>query len=296
MSNFIIQRDSANLSIEKDFVFPGGELGIKLSESRAFKYDDGNVLITARIDSPDGSFKLALIKDAVENLFNSPIYHTADAKPKIDLFLPYVPYGRQDRVCDGGEANSLKVFGAFINSLGFRSVTIVDPHSEVTPTVLNNVRVITQANVINAFADFRNFCLDPAVVFVSPDAGANKKTAQIAKYFNKTGFIRADKNRELSTGKILETIVYADDLSGKTVVCCDDICDGGRTFIELAKALKDKKAKSVVLYVTHGIFSKGLDIIFENGIDKIYTTNSFNLKLVSDFPKFNVFDVRLFNV
>ena len=33
-----------------------------------------------------------------------------------------------------------------------------------------------------------------------------------------------------------------------------DICDGGRTFIELAKVLKDNGAKRVTLYVTHGIF------------------------------------------
>jgi ribose-phosphate pyrophosphokinase len=115
------------------------------------------------------------------------------------------------------------------------------------------------------------------IVLVSPDAGANKKTFEVAKYFS-TNFIRADKLRDLTTGQIKETIVYADDLTGKTAVILDDICDGGRTFIELAKVLKAKGAAKVILFVTHGIFSAGLDPLFAGGIDAIWTTDSFPLK------------------
>ncbi|HCW17254.1 MAG TPA: phosphoribosylpyrophosphate synthetase, partial [Achromobacter sp.] len=42
------------------------------------------------------------------------------------------------------------------------------------------------------------------------------------------------------------------------VLVVDDICDGGRTFLELASALRDTTRQPVYLYVTHGIFSKGL--------------------------------------
>ena len=38
--------------------------------------------------------------------------------------------------------------------------------------------------------------------------------------------------------------------------------------------LKKKGCKSISLFVTHGIFSKGLGI-FEGEIDKIYTTSGF---------------------
>lgn len=37
---------------------------------------------------------------------------------------------------------------------------------------------------------------------------------------------------------------------------------------------RDAGARSVSLYVTHGIFSKGVDHLFANGIDAIYTTTS----------------------
>jgi ribose-phosphate pyrophosphokinase len=58
-------------------------------------------------------------------------------------------------------------------------------------------------------------------------------------------------------------------------VIIDDICDGGRTFVELAKAIKDgRPTAKVYLVVTHGIFSAGfyeLNELFEG----IYCTNSY---------------------
>ncbi len=79
----------------------------------------------------------------------------------------------------------------------------------------------------------------------------------------------------MDTGNILETVVYADDLQGRDVCILDDIADGAKTFIELAKVLKAKNAGKVILYVTHGIFSKTIEYVLENGIDEVWTTDSF---------------------
>jgi len=68
---------------------------------------------------------------------------------------------------------------------------------------------------------------------------------------------------------------------GKNLVIVDDICDGGRTFIELARVLKEKGANKVALYVTHGIFSQGLDVLKEH-IDHVYCVHAFNAER-SDF-------------
>jgi ribose-phosphate pyrophosphokinase len=60
----------------------------------------------------------------------------------------------------------------------------------------------------------------------------------------------------------------------KEIVIIDDICDGGRTFIEIAKILKEeKKDIKISLIVTHGIFSAGLKELYEY-FDMIVTTNS----------------------
>jgi ribose-phosphate pyrophosphokinase len=71
------------------------------------------------------------------------------------------------------------------------------------------------------------------------------------------------------TGALSGFEVYADDLTGKEVVILDDICDGGGTFIGLTKKLREKGAAKVTLYVTHGMFTKGVKILLES-IDEVW--------------------------
>lgn len=185
----------------------------------------------------------------------------------IRLYVPYLPYGRQDRACVEGEAFSLKVFANIINSLNFSAVETWDAHSDVTGALINNLLHTPQwACINNTNVRIRD------LTFVSPDAGANKKMLENCQFFEKTGFIRADKVRDVNTGAITDTVVYCDDLQGASVLIVDDICDGGSTFIPLAKKLREKGAGEVGLYVTHGIFSKGLQV-FEGVIDNIYCAN-----------------------
>jgi ribose-phosphate pyrophosphokinase len=114
------------------------------------------------------------------------------------------------------------------------------------------------------------------IVLVSPDAGAYKKVFDVAKEFNIENVITASKVRDINNGKILRTEVpsiekYDDDMK---YVIVDDICDGGRTFIELAKVIKEQKPNAkIYLVVTHGIFSYGFDPLAQY-FDGIYTTNS----------------------
>jgi ribose-phosphate pyrophosphokinase len=241
-------------------------VGIKIdTDNLYYKYSEATEqLIIARIQRSDDFFHLALAKDALERFDPTPIH----------LVLPYVPYARQDRVCCKGESFSLKVFAQLINSLNFAKVTVIDPHSAVVDGVFNRVRSISQFEVIQSYDAFAARVMRGAT-FVSPDAGANKKTSELAGYFNHASFIRADKLRNLATGEILETVVYADDLGGQDVVIADDIGDGCRTFTELAKVLKAKGAGKVILYVTHGIFSKGTKVLYQNGIDEIWTTDTY---------------------
>lgn len=255
----------------KAFLFPGGEVGVKL--------DTGNLrylhaeapwqTITARIRSSNDFMELVMATDALSRLDDTPIR----------LFMPYVPYGRQDRVCVPGESFSLKAFASIINGLGFQRVTVVDPHSGVTEAVFDRLKALSQFDVIHQFRAFstRVTRSDVPIVFVSPDAGANKKTSELAKYYGHGEFIRADKLRNLSTGDIKETIVYAENLTGQDVVIADDLCDKGGTFLLLAKALRAKGCGKIVLYITHGLFThaRGVGHLLSNGIDEVYTTNSY---------------------
>ena len=65
----------------------------------------------------------------------------------------------------------------------------------------------------------------------------------------------------------------------------DDICDGGQTFISLAQSLKKQGAAEIFLYVTHGIFSKGLDQL-KTCIQHIYCYHLVGHHLDSHHPSF----------
>jgi ribose-phosphate pyrophosphokinase len=284
---FKIKNSNGNFLNYKFFLFPAGEVGVKLDRSYTFFADrpNRNYTITAQLHNSNDVVSLAMIKDAIER---------EDMDAKIDLVCPYFPYARQDRKCDNGEAFALKVFANFINSLNFNSVTVYDPHSEVTPALINRVKVVTQLDILQVFSQFRDRITFGNAVFVSPDAGSNKKVSNLASFCNHNMFIRADKLRDLSDGRIKETIVYCDDLQRSDVVIVDDICDGGATFIALAEALRKKNCGKVILYVTHGIFSKGIDALLKNGIDEIYCTNSFTANWMGDLPtapQFNVMEI-----
>lgn len=264
------------------FTFPGGEVGTKLPVNNyAFNALEKSVIV-ARIRNSEDLMRLVMVKNALEQKrFGGP-------HQTIELVMPYCPYARQDRVCVPGEPFSLQAFAQVINGLNFNRVTIFDPHSDVVAALFKNVNIITQFEVINKFEEFFKFA--STGVFVSPDAGANKKTAELAKFYGHDYFIRADKLRNLHDGKIIETIVYADNLNGKRCIIADDIIDGGRTFIELAKVLKSKGAADVTLYATHGIFSAGVDVLYSGGIDRIFTTNSFKNEYDSRVTSMNLED------
>lgn len=171
----------------------------------------------------------------------------------INLVMPYVPFARQDRVMVTGEPLSIKVFTDVINSQGYNIVYTLDNHSPVSTALINNCREIKRDRIIKIFT--LNAKSDS--VLIAPDAGAIKKTFEISKQI---GFpvVTASKQRDVSDGKIIGVNVETLGLHGADCYVIDDICDGGRTFVELAKRLKTLNCGKLHLYVSHGIFSKGL--------------------------------------
>lgn len=246
--------------------FPGGEIGVDINVgSQTPNAEVNQVIITARIKNSDDVMGLVLSHDAIKRQ-----YPFAD----LVLYLPYIPYGRQDRVCNNGESHSLKVFGRLINSMGFKSVNTIDPHSIVSAACIDNFYHADQFTVFGSIkTSFREWTI------VAPDQGATKKCEDFAKNVGAAGVITFSKTRELSTGQITGMKPNQEiDPLGKYLVL-DDICDGGRTFIELAKCFSHT-ACDLELAVTHGIFSKGVEVVAEE-FDHVYTTNSFRDDLVS---------------
>lgn len=259
------------------FGFSGGERHIKitnLSASERPGYSTFNFVVKAK--SANDLFDLALAVNAVRGF---SMTNAGDKPGKMYLNIGYFPYARQDRACVPGEACSVKVMADFINVMNFDRVTVLDPHSDVTPALINNVYPIKQARIVKSIFDapMRPFDLDLSeVTVVAPDAGALKKAFDVPA----AGYVVLTKVRDLNNGHILGTELASGDPAGKVCLIVDDICDGGKTFIEAAKLLRAKGAAKVYLYVTHGIFSKGFGSV-DNGetlkgtLDGIITTDTF---------------------
>lgn len=234
----------------KSKVFSGGEVHVNIPR----------VGVLSCLDSVDAIAILKSSEDIMELLMVvSSLKHSGFELA--ELYLPYVPYARQDRVCAGGDAFGLKVFAGLINNLGFNSVVVDDPHSDMVFGLIENCIVHEQHTLLKDY-------VPKGDIICAPDGGSLKKAFKLAQTLG-TELITAEKVRCTSTGNILTTKVHCDTLAGKEVTIVDDICDGGMTFIKLAEALYEKGAEEVSLVVTHGIFSKGKQVLHNAGIKQV---------------------------
>lgn len=239
-----VHHDEVKISSAK---FPGGETLIRLSNpvDIPIGYDQVNAMITVDFTENSDLIDLLLLTDAVRR-------HYGPNRIKLALNMSYLPYARQDRVCSAGESLSVKVIADLINSQGYEKVYCTDVHSEVGVALINNLVHTDQVQAAAKLAE-----LLPGVVLVSPDAGANKKVMAFAKSYGYKDVVRADKTRDTLTGQITGTAVYSQHVGNRDFLILDDICDGGRTFVELAKELRKLTTGQIFLYVSHGIFSQG---------------------------------------
>jgi len=244
----------------ESFMFSGGEPHIKLLEKT-----DGvdSITITTRLNSFN---HVGLLCVAVDALKRSGVNH-------LHLFVPYFPGARQDRLMVAGEPLTVKVYADLVNQMKFETVTILDPHSDVTPALLNNVRVLSNHHFVHeVIKDLEEY------VLISPDAGALKKVFSLAKFLGTKNVVECGKVRNVVTGQLSSFSVSKPDLKGQTCIIVDDICDGGGTFLGLAEKLKEHNAGDLILIVTHGIFSKGTEELKKHYV-AIHTTDSIGKKL-----------------
>ena len=253
--------------------FPDGQQSIRILEHSyntfySLKEQPTPVIIKSRLNSFQDLELIICANQALKEI----------GVKSVKLYIPYCIGGRSDRKFQEGGINYIKtVIAPILNSQNFDEVKIMDPHSDVLEACINNfvktnndnLMLMALKSILNEDNDVSNICL------VSPDAGAYKKIFDVEKKFGIDKIITATKVRDIKTGKILHTEIPTLDQHNKLkYIIVDDICDGGRTFIELAKAIHGSRPTAeVYLVVTHGIFSNGLYELSKE-ITKIYSTNS----------------------
>lgn len=223
------------------------------------------------------------------------IRETFDTYSKLRLVLPYVPNARMDRTKSNCEVFTLKYFCDFINYLGFDSVEIFDPHSDVTTALIKNVRVISPGKMIADVLDDIELASETPVyrgttIIYFPDAGAMKRYKDIPR-LKGYDIIYGEKDRDWKTGKIVGLKIFNQKgeridnienyLDGKSVLMIDDIISYGGTLAYSADALKKISASYIYVYASHvenSIINADINKVKErldnNTISELFTTNS----------------------
>jgi ribose-phosphate pyrophosphokinase len=243
---------------QKKFYFPSGEMQINLDLMEYATYPVSSVDIKWKFEKNEDLIELLMIGEILQR----------NSIQLINLIIEYMPYSPQDRANEPGECFSLQVSAAVVNSMKAQKVNIKDPHSDVTCGLVAKSFPIPQEQLIRGeIKTKRGFWL------VSPDGGALKKIYKVAESFRNNellGLIQCTKHRDLKTGKITHTEVHGPkDLQGKDVVIADDICWGGASVNAIAEELELCNAGKLILFVSHGFFTRGLDAM--DRFDEIYT-------------------------
>ncbi|WP_213134101.1 ribose-phosphate diphosphokinase [Citrobacter sp. FP75] len=245
-------------------IFPDGAAWLKVTDALPSFARLMRIRATAMRDMNDFML-LAQLVEAVRHQTDVLVSH---------LELPWLPWARQDRHMVAGDSFALKVFARQLNTLQFDKVKVLDPHSDAAAAAIDNLVVIGQEHCLLQSATLPHLFQQNALMLVAPDAGALKKIDAVARAAGAAEYAILSKKRDVASGNLTGFTLVAGNVKGRDVLIVDDLCDAGGTFIGSAQVLRDAGARSVSLYVTHGIFSKGVDHLFANGIDAIYTTTS----------------------
>lgn len=190
----------------------------------------------------------------------------------VELYIPYLLGARCDRLFKKGGTNYLRdVMSNIINAQGYSKVSVLDVHNvAVSDSCINKLNPIDNSDLVNWALDD----IQEPYVLVCPDEGAGKKIYPLLDQIGyKDEVVICSKKRV--NGRVVDTnINNLVNCEGKAVVIIDDICDGGRTFIEIAKKSELLlNGTNRYLIVSHGIFSAGYEELGEY-FNRIYCTNS----------------------
>lgn len=262
----VVDRLAVPLGKAKVSTFSDGECAIELLEDVRGK----DVFLIQPTCAPTNNnlMELILMADAMRRA----------SAARITAVVPYFGYARQDRRPRSARVPiSARVVANMMARSGIDRVLTVDLHAEQiqgffdipvdnvfgSPVLLDE---ITKQNYDN-----------PLVV--SPDVGGVVRARAVAKQLN-TDLAIIDKRREKANES--EVMHIIGDVTDRTCILVDDMCDTAGTLCKAADALKANGAARVVAYATHPILSgAAVDNIINSSLDELVVTDTVPLSAAS---------------
>ena len=225
-----------NSSIRK---FADGEIYVEINEN----IRGNSIFIIQSISSPanDNLMELLLCIDALKR---------SSAK-NITAVIPYFGYARQDRKVVPRTSISAKLVSNLITKAGADRIVTVDLHA-------GQIQGFFDLPVDNLFSTpifarhAKRRIKSRKIICVAPDVGGTERARALGKLLN-VGLAIVDKRRPKPGQSQVMNVIG--DVKGQTCIIVDDIIDSGGTIVNAAKALKNRGAKEVYVYITHGVLS-----------------------------------------
>ena len=242
--------------------FSDGEIAVELNENVRGK--DVFIIQSTCAPTNDNLMELILMADALRRA----------SATRITAVVPYFGYARQDRRPRSARVPiSAKVIASMMANAGIDRVLTVDLHADQIQGFFDiPVDNVYGSPVLLNEIGSRKY--DNPIV-VSPDVGGVVRARAVAKQLD-TDLAIIDKRREKANESQVMHIIG--DVTDRTCVLVDDMCDTAGTLCKAADALKEHGASKVVAYATHPVLSgKAITNINNSSLDELVVTDTIPL-------------------
>ena len=210
------------------------------------------------------------------------ILSTMGHAKSVNVVMPLLYEARQHRR-KGRESLDCALALQELERLGIKGIITFDVHD---PNIQNAIPNLPCDNFFTTNDTLKDFLNNEVIetenlLVISPDMCAMERARYLAEIL-KVDVGMFYKRRDLS--KIIDgkNPVVAHEYLGKNVkdkdiIIVDDMIASGGSMIDVARELKQKKAKKIYCFATYALFTQGYEIFddaYAKGwIDKIYTSN-----------------------
>jgi len=204
---------------------------------------------------------------------------------RINVIMPFLYEGRQHKRT-GRESLDCAIALQELANMGVDNILTFDAHDprvqnaiplkgfETIQPIYQFIKALLR-NVKDLSVDAQH------MMVISPDEGgmgraiyfANMLGLDVGMFYKRRDYSKIVDGRN----PIIAHEYLGSAVEGKDVIIVDDMISSGESMLEVAKALKERKAKRVFVCSTFGLFTNGLarfDRYYEQGlIDRVLTTN-----------------------
>ena len=254
------------------------QLGKPLGKATVTKFSDGeisvsiwetvrgrDVYIIQSTNDPvnDNLMELLIMIDAMKRA----------SAGRINAFIPYYGYARQDRKAKARDPISAKLVANLLQAAGADRVLTMDLHANQIQGYFDIPvdHLVGQPIVAKYFKDknMENVCV------VSPDHGSVTRARTLAEYFNCPIAIVDKRRPEPNKSEIMNII---GDIKDKNCIIIDDMIDTAGTITNAANAIKEMGAKAGYAGATHAVLSgPAIQRIQDSAIEELVLLNTIAL-------------------